>query len=83
MTVWFSKENYMFLKENYGGRVSEIMDAFATFLRTGNVTEVSVLRIGGYEWVRPDSNRGPPACEAGVMTARPRTPVNGLLDARF
>ncbi len=73
MTVWFSRENYEFLKENYDGRISEIMNAFATFLRTGNVTEVSVLRIGCYEWVRPDSNRRPPACEAGVITTRPRT----------
>ena len=46
MTIWFSKENYEFLKENYDGRISEIMDAFATFLRTENVVEVSVLRIG-------------------------------------
>ncbi len=46
MTIWFSRENYEFLKENYDGRVSEIMDAFATFLRTGNVVEISVLRIG-------------------------------------
>ncbi len=49
--VWFSKENYIFLKENYGGRVSEIMDAFATFLRTGSVVEVPVFCVsisGGF-----------------------------------
>lgn len=33
ITIWFSKENYIFLEENYKGRISEIMDAFASFLR--------------------------------------------------
>ena len=36
---------------------------------------LAVLKNGcsGFSaWARPDSNRGPPACEAGVITTRPR-----------
>ncbi len=34
MTIWFSRKNYEFPKENYDGRISEIMNTFETFLRT-------------------------------------------------
>ncbi len=46
MTIWFSKENYIFLKENYDGKISEIMNAFATFLRTNNPITIQILKIG-------------------------------------
>ena len=87
MTVWFSKENYSFLKENYGGRISEIMDAFATFLRTNQPITIEIFKIGNFEeWARPDSNRRSPPRKGGVITARPRAlgpDTSGLLQVNF
>lgn len=71
--IRISKENYIFLKENFRNRFSETIDKLLDSLRTGDPVRIEILRIGGYEWVRPDSNRRPPACEAGVITTRPRT----------
>jgi hypothetical protein len=35
------------------------------------VFDVSVARGIEEEWAQPDSNRRPPVCETGVITARP------------
>ena len=71
--IRISKENYIFLKENFRNRFSEVIDKLLSSLRTGEPVRIEIFGIGGSEWVRPDSNRGPPACEAGVITTRPRT----------
>ncbi len=66
MTIWFSKENYEFLKENYDGRISEIMNAFATFLRTNKPVTIEIFKIkpcGGRDLnPRTPTGRDPQSC---------------------
>ncbi len=46
--ITISKENYIFLKENFRGRISETFDKLVGWLRTGEPAEIQILRIGGF-----------------------------------
>lgn len=70
--IRISQENYMFLKENFRNRFSETIDKLLDSLRTEQPLELKILK---FEWARGESNPRPPACEAGVITTRPRAPM--------
>ncbi len=67
--IRISKENYIFLRENFRNRFSETINKLLDFLRTEQPAELKVLKIG---WARPDSNRRSPPCKGDVITPRPR-----------
>ncbi len=46
--VTISKENYIFLKENFRGKISETIDKFVDFLRTGKPVEIQIFKIEGF-----------------------------------
>ena len=50
--VTISKENYIFLKENFGGRISETIDKLVDFLRTEEPIEIQILKISGLGRIR-------------------------------
>ena len=50
--ITISKENYIFLKENFRGRISETIDKLVEFLRTGNPIEIQILKISGLGRIR-------------------------------
>ncbi len=51
--VTISKENYIFLKENFRGRISETIDKLVDFLRTEQPAELKILRIVGSPGFEP------------------------------
>ncbi|WP_202320203.1 hypothetical protein [Archaeoglobus neptunius] len=52
LRIRISKENYIFLKENFRGRISEIIDSFISYLRTGEPIEIQILKINGLGRIR-------------------------------
>lgn len=71
--IRISKENYISLIENFRNRFSETINKLLDFLRTEQPFEILVF---GKKWARGESNPRPPACEAGVITTRPRALVS-------
>jgi hypothetical protein len=65
--IRISQENYIFLKENFRGKISETIDKLLTSFRTEQPAELKVLKIG---WARPDSNRRPPPCKGSYKRGK-------------
>ncbi len=50
--ITISKENYIFLKENFRGRISETINKLVDFLRTEQPIEIKILKISGLGRIR-------------------------------
>jgi len=46
--IRISQDNYIFLKENFRGKISETIDKLLTSFRTGEPIEIQIFKIEGF-----------------------------------